>query len=73
MDFDSVLPQPMQFDNYDHFLDETVQEWLKVGVLLPWELARQEGDGETPTVDCPLGVEPKKPRALWDGRYVNEF
>ena len=20
-----------------------------------------------------LGVEPKKPRGLWDGRYVNEF
>jgi len=68
----------VQLDNYvppefEPFMDETVQEWLKLGVLLPWDLARQEGDGETPTVVCPLGVEPKKPRALWDGRYVNEF
>ena len=21
----------------------------------------------------PLSIEPSKPRALWDGRYVNEF
>ena len=75
---DSVLPQQVQFDNYvppefDPFMDETVQEWLKLEVLIPWDLARQEGDGEIPTVVCPLGVEPKKPRALWDGRYVNEF
>ena len=26
-----------------------------------------------PLVVCPLGIEPKKPRGLWDGRYVNEF
>jgi len=24
-------------------------------------------------VVSPLGVEPSKPRALWDGRYVNKF
>ena len=27
----------------------------------------------TPLVVFPLGIEPSKPRALWDGRYVNEF
>ena len=38
-----------------------------------WEEVRFESEPKIPTVVCPLGVEPKKPRALWDGRYVNKF
>ena len=38
-----------------------------------WNDVRFDSEPEIPTVVCPLGVEPKKPRALWDGRYVNEF
>ena len=30
-------------------------------------------DPDIPLVVCPLGIEPKKPRGLWDGRYVNEY
>ena len=26
-----------------------------------------------PTVLSPLGIEPNNPRALWEGRFVNEF
>ena len=28
---------------------------------------------DIPTVVSPLGIELNKPRAIWDGRYVNEF
>ena len=34
---------------------------------------RKPGDPFIPTVVSPLDVESSKPRALWDGRYVNEF
>ena len=43
------------------------------GALLEWEKVRKEGEPNTPLVVFPLGIEPSKPRALWDGRYVNEF
>ena len=43
------------------------------GALLEWEKVKKEGEPNTPLVVSPLGIEPSKPRALWDGRYVNEF
>jgi hypothetical protein len=44
-----------------------------MGVLKEWLLVKQPDDPSVPVVVSPLGVEPKKPRALWDGRYVNMF
>ena len=38
-----------------------------------WEKIRTHREPIIPTVVSPLGIEPNKPRALWDGRYVNEF
>ena len=54
-------------------MDENVQEWINLGVLEKWNDVRSPTDPDTPLVVSPLGVEPKKPRGLWDGRYVNEF
>ena len=75
---DSHYPAALELQNYvpsefDNFMDNQVQEWLQLGVMKIWEEVRFESEPEIPTVVCPLGVEPKKPRALWDGRYVNEF
>jgi len=74
----SHYPEPIELQNYvpnefEEFMDNQVQEWLHLGVMKLWEDVRLESEPEIPTVVCPLGVEPKKPRALWDGRYVNEF
>ena len=74
----SHYPEPIELQNYvpnefEEFMDNQVQEWLQLGVMKLWEDVRLESEPEIPTVVCPLGVEPKKPRALWDGRYVNEF
>jgi len=74
----SHFPQNKEFSNYvpeefEQFMDDTVTEWEQMGVLLEWEKVRKEGDPLIPVVVSPLGVEPTKPRALWDGRYVNEF
>jgi len=75
---DSYYPSPQQFDNYvpeqfEQFMEENVQEWINLGVLQRWNDVRRPEDPDIPQVVSPLGVEPKKPRGLWDGRYVNEF
>ena len=44
-----------------------------MGVLQKWDEVKTPEDPDIPLVVSPLGVEPKKPRGLWDGRYVNEF
>ena len=75
---DSHYPAALELQNYvpsefNNFMDNQVQEWLQLEVMKIWEEVRFESEPEIPTVVCPLVVEPKKPRALWDGRYVNEF
>jgi len=74
----SHYPQAQTFENYvpqefENFMDETVQEWASLGFLKEWKHVRQPNEPLIPTVISPLGVEPTKPRALWDGRFVNEF
>ena len=54
-------------------MNDTIKEWEALGVIQRWELARQNPCEEIPTVVCPLSVEPEKPRAVWDGRYLNEY
>jgi len=74
----SYYPEPQQFQNYvpkefEDFMDTTVKEWESLGMLKKWDEVRKQGDPLLPTVVSPLSVEPSKPRAIWDGRYVNEF
>ena len=74
----SYYPSSQSFPNYvpeefEDFMDNTVQEWVSTGALQDWETVRVPGEPVVPTVVSPLGVEPSKPRALWDGRFVNEF
>ena len=54
-------------------MNEQVQEWVNLGVLKEWDDVKSPSDPFTPLVVSPLGIEPNKPRAIWDGRYVNEF
>ena len=74
---DTKYPTPACFDNYvpekfKDFMSATILEWEKLGVIQKWELARQNPSDKVPIVVCPLTVEPEKPRAIWDGRYLNE-
>ena len=75
---DSHFPTSQHFENYvpqefEQFMEENVQEWVNLGVLKKWDEVKTPEDPNIPLVVSPLGVEPKKPRGLWDGRYVNEF
>ena len=74
----SYYPHAQTFPNYvpeefEKFMDDTVAEWASLGVLKEWESVKQPQDALIPEVFSPLGVEPSKPRALWDARFVNEF
>ena len=78
MKLHSYYPHSQGFSNYvpqefEEFMDKTVQEWTSVGALMEWDKVRRSNEPIIPTVVSPLGVEPSKPRALWDGRFVNEF
>ena len=73
----SYYPKSQHFDNYvpvefNSFMDQTVEEWVRIGMLQEWEKIRTPDEPLIPEVISPLGVEPSKPRALWDGRFVNE-
>ena len=74
----SYYPPQQIFPNYvppefEEFMDNTVKEWVSLGILQKWDQVRTQEEPSFPEVVSPLGVEPTKPRALWDGRYVNEF
>ena len=74
----SRLPQPAVFENYvplqfTEFMNNTIAEWERLGVIERWEFYTKECSNDKPVVVCPLSVEPEKPRAIWDGRYLNEY
>ena len=60
----SYYPEKQEFQNYvpaefEQFMDDTVNEWLRLGALQKWEEVRQPDDPEIPIVVSPLGIEPK--------------
>ena len=74
----SYYPEQRQFENYvplefQGFMNEQVQEWVNLGVLKKWSEVKKASDPDVPIVVSPLGIEPNKPRAIWDGRYKNEL
>ena len=74
----SYYPHEQSFPNYvppefEGFMDDTIRQWVSIGSVKEWDKVRTPNEPLLPTVISPLGVEPSKPRALWDGRFVNEF
>ena len=43
---------------------------LRIGACIPWSQV-DSTPGSLPHLILPLGVEPSKPRFIWDGRYLN--
>ena len=74
----SVHPKPFFQENYvpaeySEFMTTTLREWESMGVIQNWKHLPDSLCLHQPIVVCPLGIEPEKPRAIWDGRYLNEF
>jgi len=77
-ELNSYYPKEKHFENYVPqeffgFMNEQVQDWVNLGVLKKWDDVKSPSDANAPLIVSPLGIEPNKPRAIWDGRYVNEF
>ena len=71
-------PPPIFLENYvpdefEEFMTTTLKEWEGIGVIQNWKTVPESSYLPRPIVVCPLGIEPTKPRAIWDGRYLNEF
>ena len=51
----SYYPTPQQFTNYvppefEEFIDNQVQDWVRIGALLEWEKVRKQGQPQIPQV-----------------------
>ena len=72
------LPPTIRLSNYvpqEFFpwVNETINEYKRIKMLVPWSQVRRQGESMLPDLILPLGVEPNKPRLLWDARYLNLF
>ena len=74
----SYYPQQTQLPNYvspefEPFIDTTIEEWINTGVLARWEeIKNKNNSNDKPTTVMLLGEEPSKPKAICDGRFVDE-
>ena len=74
--FKSDTPPPYRVGNHpveshlSDFVDEEVARMLRIGACIPWSQV-DSTPGSLPHLILPLGVEPSKPRFIWDGRYLN--
>ena len=74
----STHPKPVFLQNYappkfHSFVTITLKEWEIMGAIQKWKDTSESAYSKRPVVVCPLGIEPEKPRLIWDGRYLNEF
>ena len=74
--FKSDTPPPYRVGNHpveshlSDFVDGEVARMLRIGACIPWSQV-DSTPGSLPHLILPLGVEPSKPRFIWDGRYLN--
>lgn len=53
------------------FVDASIAKNLQSGAIIRWADHPGSAESPTPHLVLPLGVEPEKPRLIWDGRYLN--
>ena len=75
-EFDSASPPAYRVGNHpveghlEEFVDSEVARMIRIGAALPWSSV-DPTPGSHPHLVLPLGVEPSKPRFIWDGRFLN--
>lgn len=58
-------------EKYREFMHSTIADYTKTGVVVPWSQVADISVHPKPHMVMPLGVEPSKPRATFDARYLN--
>lgn len=58
-------------DDHHSFMNTTIAEYTRTGVVVPMTYAADVSFHPNPRMVTSLGVEPSKPRATFDARYLN--
>ena len=58
-------------DEHSPWVDTEIAKLEQKGCIVPWETVADVSTHPRPHMVLPLGVEPKKPRLFWDGRWLN--
>ena len=58
---------------FDPFVADQVQTLLARGCIAPWADVKTESAPARPRMVMPLGVEPTKPRMIYDARALNRL
>lgn len=58
-------------EEYWEFMQSTIADYTRTGVVVPWSQIADVSAHPKPHMVMPLGVEPSKPRATFDARYLN--
>ena len=67
---------PIELPNH---IPQEFEDWASVelsqleqkGCIARWDLVAGTNESHHPKMCLPLGIEPKKPRLFWDGRWLN--
>ena len=57
--------------SHDGWIDTEIESLVQKGSLAPWVTVADANAQPGPRLCLPLGVEPNKPRLIWDARYLN--
>ena len=71
-------PPGVRLPNYvpDEFVDwvtGTINDYVQMGMVHKWASVKGQDEPDLPVLILPLGVEPAKPRLIYDARYLNLF
>ena len=59
--------------SYDGWANNEIESLVQKGSLAAWSTVADTKTQPVPRICLPLGVEPKKPRLIWDARYLNSM
>ena len=60
-------------EEFYKFVSDTVKEYLSILMVRKWKDVKGPEDDDIPHLVLPLGVEPNKPRLIYDARFLNLF
>ena len=58
-------------EEHNLWVDTEIAKLEQKGCIVPWQTVADVSENPRPHIVLPLGVEPKKPRLIWDGRWLN--
>ena len=57
--------------SHDGWVNNEIESLVQKGSLTAWSTVADTKTQPRPRICLPLGVEPSKPRLIWDARYLN--